>query len=207
MDLDISAEALASMMLKAYDARPTYEVAGDVRLVIVDNYVLIPGTRPTVLQDWHRDLEISSHKMSDHGDLGYCHDGCLTGAEAAYGVLPRKTWTIVGHSLGGGIGQLLAALLVAGGNEVKALVTFGSMRAFAGEEVIKILAPVSGANIVHDGDQVPELPPALLADDDMLKVTQPWRKPTVIGHKHFWLLDNHYMASYELATRERKIGC
>lgn len=67
---------------------------------------------------------------------------------------------LTGHSLGGGIAQQLACLLLKDGYEVASITTFGSMRAgFQG--LTELTKNISGKRYVRDGDTVPDLPPSI----------------------------------------------
>lgn len=190
--------ALCALVAASYDTTPIATVAGDVRLVLTGDVLCIPGTRVGVLADWMRDLDAA--EITDPV-LGRCHAGCLAGADAiaAWLIAGRRPteWprVIVGHSLGGGIASLLAAIHVLAGQPLDRLVTFGSMRSCADPTLPGILAHVPGAHYWHYGDPVPDLPP---------DPYQHWRVPTMVGAPEWWPVDipDHYMTAYVAAMRE-----
>ena len=182
---------LASAVADAYVAPPTFEVAGDVRLVIVGDTILIPGTRPDVMADWLRDIDVLPNLARGHRALGLCHQGCIEGAEAALPMIPPGDWTIAGHSLGGGIAVLLAALLTIDGRPPRRLVTFGAMRCFVGSGVLATLAPVPGPNYCRRGDRVPDLPPLFRL----------WRAPLMVGVSSLDFIADHSIEGYAAEVR------
>lgn len=186
---------LCALVATSYTAAPSTTVAGDVRLVLTGDVLCIPGTRPGVLADWLRDLDVRTRHDPVLGD---CHGGCLSGADAAMAWLIANRLTtefprvIVGHSLGGGIASLLAALSLVAGFPVDRLVTFGSMRSCKGPTVPSILGAVPGVHYWHELDEVPGLP----------SFYDHWRTPTRIGRPDLWLLADHAIAAYAAALAE-----
>lgn len=175
-------------------ATPTIQTA-DIRLVRTGNVWCIPGTREDVLADWVRDLHAIPQESRTHPAIGECHEGCLTGAElvllefmAAIGADP---YVIVGHSLGGGIAVLLAALATLAGHPPARLVTCGAMRCCIGPAVPTILLPVPGAHYHDGGDPVTDLPNAPYGQ---------WRERTQIGAvKDYYWIQDHYISAYMAA--------
>lgn len=105
-------------------------------------YLAIRGTESGGLiseggiRDVIRDLRVIP---SRHNYLGWCHSGFLKGALA----ISRSGWlrqelkddapiVVTGHSLGAGVGQLLALILHSEGYNVRNFVGFGMPRCFIG---------------------------------------------------------------------------
>lgn len=187
----ISDHDLCRAVAESYDVPPTVCV-GDVRLVItrMPDYaiVAIPGTRETSTADWARDMAAWPAVSKEHPLLGHCHDGCLRGAEtvrlaflAAVGVSP---FVVAAHSLGAGIGVLLAAMLPV---PPLRLVTFGAMRASIGVAVPTILHDVPGVHYRHGGDPVVDLPGWPYVE---------WRDRTQVGPIRGPCVSDHFIAAY-----------
>jgi hypothetical protein len=128
-------------------------------------------------------------------DLGWCHSGFLKGAREIYPLLrpalhSGPLW-LTGHSLGGALATLVAAMMVRDGIPLTGLVTFGCPRVGYGLEE-RLKAVPFQQRWVHGTDCVP---------------SHPW---TVWGYRHArwesWLplcedeeadrFLNHRMASY-----------
>ena len=185
--------ALCRAVAGSYEVTPSI-AAGDVRLVITEQdgicIVAIPGTRATVAADWVRDLSAWPDTSRTHPNLGECHDGCLTGAEmvvqAAAAAVADRPFAVVGHSLGGGIAVLLAAMMP---RPPVRLVTFGAMRAAIGYQVREILAPVPGAHYRNGGDPVPDLPGWPYRE---------WRVRVQLGVAREPCIHDHFIVNYLL---------
>jgi len=102
-------------------------------------------------------------------ELGvFCHKGFLLGARDAWAAIGpaliadnRPPWILSGHSLGGSLAEITAALMVVHGRPPAALVTFGAPRAgFEGLGRILEAAGVHRSRYVHGRDIVPSVPPA-----------------------------------------------
>jgi pimeloyl-ACP methyl ester carboxylesterase len=120
--------------------------------------VAFRGTVPTNLSDWLRDLDCFP-KTNDH--MGIFHQGFLNGAMAGLGgtlrALGGRGATLVGHSLGGALAALTAALLRVQDLPVARLVTFGCPRAVLWWHN-DVLKDVPGNRFVRILDPVPDVP-------------------------------------------------
>lgn len=94
-------------------------------------------------------------------DLGWCHAGFLKGARAIWPILAPftknhdPTW-FTGHSLGGALATLCAAMMVREGRAPAGLVTFGCPR--VGFSLEGRLAGLPVRRYVHGADCVPSHP-------------------------------------------------
>lgn len=89
--------------------------------------------------------------------LGWCHAGFLKGAKAILGQLAlvkEKPVVVTGHSLGAGVGQLLALLLHFRGYDVREFAGFGMPRCFIGKRKF----PVIITHYRYGGDLVSNVP-------------------------------------------------
>ena len=148
-------DALATLCAAAY--APQWDFAsGDVHARRAGNVVAFRGTDPDCVADWLRDLEAVPW-LNRH--IGWCHAGFLDGALLALPWLRGLPHPLVltGHSLGGALAVLSAALLVATGVPVAAMVTFGAPRA-GGDGVRDVLHDVPVRQYRHGHDVVPEVP-------------------------------------------------
>lgn len=92
------------------------DAAGDLRLVWRPGEATVRGTDPESVANWHEDLDVRLRTLVDHADLGPCPEGALHAALALYGLLPAAPRRLFGHSLGGQVAALIAALLTAAGH-------------------------------------------------------------------------------------------
>ena len=187
---------LCRAVAASYGAAPTITVA-DIRIVYRDGVLAIPGTRETVAADWIRDLSAWPHRSRAHPRLGVCHDGCLTGAEAvldaAQAAIGDTPYVMTLHSLGAGVGVILAALLTLWGHPPARIVTFGAMRCCVGADIPGILKDIPGVHYHHGGDPVPELPPWPYRE---------WRERTQLGQVGIPSIPDHFIAAYLAAMSE-----
>ena len=107
-------------------------------------YLAIRGTESNAVfsgggwRDIIRDLRITPWYDRK---LGWCHAGFLKGAKAILGQLALvkgKPVVVTGHSLGAGVGQLLALLLHFRGYDVREFVGFGMPRCFIGKRKFQL---------------------------------------------------------------------
>ena len=146
---------LAALCAASYAAPWAWSVA-DVHARRDGNVVAFPGTDPECVADWLRDLDAVPVWRDG---VGYCHRGFLDGALL---VLPwlrglQPGLTLTGHSMGGAIAILAAALLRTGGVPVAGVVTFGAPRA-GGAVCQHLLRDVPVRQFRHAGDPVPDVP-------------------------------------------------
>lgn len=90
-------------------------------------------------------------------NLGWCHAGFLKGAKAVVGELFLREGSkvvITGHSLGAGVGQLVAIMLHNKGYDVKEFVGFGMPRCFIGKRKF----PVEITHYRYKDDLVSNVP-------------------------------------------------
>lgn len=147
---------LAGLAAGAY-AVPASYAAGDVAAVRTGNVVAFRGTRPDALADWLRDLD--AVPVYDQV-LGYCHRGFIDGARATLPLILADRAVpllLVGHSLGGALALLTAALLLAERRPVLGVATFGAPRA-AGGRLRAALMETTVRQYRHGDDPVTEVP-------------------------------------------------
>jgi len=128
--------------------------------------VVMPGTNPADPLDWIRDMSVAPCWLEGVGPV---HEGFGRGGEALFARIARtvkgdpRPLTIIGHSLGGALGQIVAALIAARlPSTAFGLVTFGAPRAgFLNPWFARLVR--SGVHAVEyrrRGDIVPDLPSA-----------------------------------------------
>ncbi len=93
----------------------------------------------------------------DAPGIGPVHAGFYLNATAIVAGLRETPDIVCGHSRGGAVGLLVAALLARAGRPPALVVTFGAPR--AGRDLAAALQGVDVRQYRHRGDIVPELPP------------------------------------------------
>jgi hypothetical protein len=192
-DLDLCALAAA-----AYDVLPTGQVIGsrsepmcreasvaldwqDCRVIVHGTVAAVRGTVPDVMANWLRDFEVAGELCRKHPLLGRCASGALDAAEALVDLLPAGVDCVTGHSLGGQIGVLLAALLHLDGKEVR-LVTWDAPKA-GGVDLAACVEALDIRQYQFRGSVVTHWP--LLLDQHVrepLIATLPWTVDPVEAH-------------------------
>lgn len=164
---------LLEYAMKAYDT-PNIECGNGASawLHISSEYIVIAPAGTDSVLDALIDIWAPPWKPEAVGE--WVHRGVwLQTSALAAEIVPRLEgsslpWVvpiyITGHSLGGGIAQVLTSLLLKRGFEVARLTTFGSMKS-GFEGLNKITREVEGRRYVRDGDTVPELPPLFYTHD------------------------------------------
>jgi hypothetical protein len=130
--MNISDLDLAKLAQAAYTIPPTWSCQ-DVHACLtktVDNIYIVSFRGTTKdREDWIRDLEAWPKK---HPQMGYVHAGFLIGIELVSAQILKdlkgKKVIFNGHSLGGALAILMAALFILDGNDpsLVTLVTFGA---------------------------------------------------------------------------------
>ena len=164
----LSHAALADLAGRSYRGPWSGRVALDCEYDLLPRgdelVVVMPGTHPTDPLDWLRDISAAPRWIAGVGPV---HGGFGRGGEALYERVSKATagdprpLTIVGHSLGGALAQMLGALFAARqpGRKFR-VVTFGAPR-------VGFLNPWLGhllrrafalREYARAGDIVPDLP-------------------------------------------------
>ncbi len=145
----MNTQLLAEYALRAY-TEATVD-AGGAQALIEGNVVAFRGTTG---EDVITDLRVTPWHSSELGV--WCHAGFLKSLRHLLEDLPQGDLYITGHSLGGAMAQIYAAMLVKEGyNPI--LVTFGAPRAGM-RGLSKISSQCRGFRFVRDGDTVPHIP-------------------------------------------------
>ena len=189
----LSDAQLAQVVADSYREQPTWEVRNfRAHLSLVDgrNVIAFPGTRLMNLEDWRSDF---SALPTHHAGLGWCHAGFLEGALALYPFLDLQTLprpVFVGHSMGGAIALLVAALATLDFCEPRKITTFGAPR--AGGATLKSLLSGQNVHLYRNGnDPVPEVP------FHFFGFYQHPRSLIEVGHPSRNPIECHMIAAYE----------
>lgn len=155
-------------------------------------------------RDWLLDLfafpAFDIHTVT-HATLGPLHAGFLIGATSLYpwasAAVAGRPYALCGHSLGGALATLMAALLTADGNPPHEVVTYGAPRVGM-DPFARALDPVTIRQYRFGEDPVPWVPthpPFIHARTPLLQ----------LGHATEHLFSNHHITNY-LAALEKQYG-
>ena len=151
----------------AYEAKPDFSVSGDLAAIArrTRGGTQIVAFRGTEIADLENiAVDLAAWPAWRKG-LGWCHGGFLHGAEAFLklpafwdvAVETTRPRVFVGHSLGGALALLAAALAKQAGKPPVLVATFGAPRpGFA--RLAAYLASIPIRRFEHAGDPVPTLP-------------------------------------------------
>ena len=156
----ISDADLAAIVARSYtsatwwagELSALYTVANGARVIA------IPGTKHEI-GEWLRDFD--AMPILDR-DLGICHRGFRNGAWELYRRCPLTAHDfagsiIIGHSLGGALALLLAAICVFIEQPPRAVVTFGAPRC-GSWKLRRLLSPIAVRSYRNGDDPVPDVP-------------------------------------------------
>ena len=198
----VTSSDAAAIVARSYKSATWY--AGELSaLYTVSNnsrIIAIPGTKREI-GEWLRDFD--AMPILDR-DLGICHRGFRNGAWELYRRSPLTAHdfagsVIVGHSLGGALALLLAAICVFIQQPPRAVVTFGAPR--CGSWKLRRLLRRVPLRLYRNGDDpVPDVPwlPGLYLHPRAL---------IPIGAPAFDPLADHPIAAYQRALAGGKETC
>lgn len=133
-----------------------------------------------------------------HATLGPLHAGFLIGALSLYpyvrSAVAGRQYALCGHSLGGALATVMAALLTRDGNPPHEVVTFGAPRAGM-DPMARILDPVTIRQYRFSEDPVPWVPthpPFIHARTPLIQ----------LGHATDHLFSNHHITNYIAALEQ-----
>lgn len=156
--------SLAMACARVYLPGVTIEAGADLAVNVKDwGGPIVVSFRGTAnVKGWLRDIDALP---KSHDLLGYCHAGFLAGATQVWQKLSLpegRDIILTGHSLGGALAIIVAALRIAAGERVDRLVTFGAPRA-GYSRLVEILAGVDVRQYRRGDDPVPLVPFDLIA--------------------------------------------
>lgn len=184
--------SLAELCAAAYTSAPTWAV-GDVHACRTPgddaDVIAFRGTVPSNVEDWLRDFDAAP--VYDNA-LGFVHQGFLDGASSIHQALLAgigvKPVVLTGHSLGGALAIVTAALMRAAGKPPVALVTFGAPRVWRARLPSLLAKPlVPTRQYRRCGDPVPNVP--WLFNHDTLPLL-------MVGPPHELSIEQHSIAGY-----------
>lgn len=187
---------LALLSMKSYVPPADLILAEDLHVTITKMVGHVDPSPSTVVAfrgtanvaGWLRDF---SALPKSHPIIGYCHEGFLAGAAAIVQKLdipPDLPTYFTGHSLGGALALVTAALRVTNGDRVDKVVTFGSPRAgYSALAWALDAAKVEVAQYRRGNDPVPLVPLDLIAlpfrhvREPLIQVGVP-QEPAILCH-------------------------
>ena len=126
--------------------------------------------------------------------IGYCHHGFSVLAEQIYPLVKtlasqgEQEFILTGHSLGGAIAILVAAMLVRDGVTKPEIITFGAPRVSVGPAVGRVFARTGLALALalyrNGADVVPDLPPILAHPVPLIQIGSPSDGPEAAERDH-----------------------
>lgn len=102
----------ARLCAASYDPAPAGTIYdhGEFRAIVTDGVCTVRGTVPTDWDDWRADFAIWASTCRTHPALGPIPAGALAVAEIFDAAIPPDVATFCGHSLGGQVAMILAAM-------------------------------------------------------------------------------------------------
>lgn len=184
--------ALLGQCNAVYYQPPTFSAGPSVNALVSHiggvNSIVYRGTDPENIQNWLTDLD--SFPVH-YPNLGWVHQGFLTAAESGFAqaaaIARLGPYIIGGHSMGGAIAVITAALLTIAGHPPVHISTFGCPNLALDNVLGSLLKPYPGYRWHNGGDPVPDVPPILYQD----------RPATRIGPPALLHVANHLMAAYQ----------